>query len=137
LLLNNSNLDIQPYAIGAEDTIERMRINRRSIGANATLSTSPEYDSFNVIIRSAFSVIESKDAPKPDVVKIDVEGHECEVISGFEHHLQKVRSLYIEVHNEYGVQLEDIAGQIKDAGFEIPEVFEIGDDTVIIYACQR
>jgi len=49
------------------------------------------------------------DVLDPDIVKIDVEGHEMAVLRGMQDRLQTVRSVYVECHPELGVDPNEVA----------------------------
>lgn len=55
------------------------------------------------------------DAWSPDVVKIDVEGHECAVLDGMYETLQTVERVVVEVHD--GVEPGDVGDRLDAAGF--------------------
>jgi hypothetical protein len=68
--------------------------------------------------------------PRPDVVKIDVEGHEFSVLMGMTQALQNVRCVLIELHKN------DDLGEIEDLlqanSFETEVRWEIGTRKFII-----
>lgn len=57
-------------------------------------------DTITVTVARADELVAHGHAPRPDVVKIDVEGYEVEVIEGFGPllHEPSLRALYVEVH---------------------------------------
>lgn len=60
------------------------------------------------------------DAPDPDLIKIDVEGHELAVLRGLTERLSTARIVYIEVHGKHGVTAEDVSQLLP--GFEISDI---------------
>lgn len=66
--------------------------------------------------------------PPPDVVKIDVEGHECSVLNGMRQILGKhVRQLICEVHASALArhnQLGCVERILREAGFEVTRLYE-------------
>jgi FkbM family methyltransferase len=59
--------------------------------------------------------VEDAEWPSPDIVKIDVEGHEKQVIEGFENILDQVKVFYVECT---GNKKEEIERFLGDKGFE-------------------
>lgn len=60
------------------------------------------------------------DAPDPDVVKIDVEGHETEVLDGMRDRLETVDRVAVEVHA--GVDADRVRGRLSIAGLTVREI---------------
>lgn len=56
-------------------------------------------------------------SPPPDVLKIDVEGHEAAVLRGLAGHLENVDRVLVEVHD--GVSSEAVAAQLHDAELSV------------------
>lgn len=61
-----------------------------------------------------------KIGPRPDVIKIDVEGHEIAVLEGVTDHLQTVDRVVVEVHN--GVPPADVSDMLQDAGLRTTDI---------------
>ncbi|WP_083860907.1 FkbM family methyltransferase [Natrialba asiatica] len=59
-------------------------------------------------------------SPKPDVIKIDVEGHESAVLDGMDTVLPSIRRIVIEVHNDDEVR--DIEERLTTAGLNVIEI---------------
>lgn len=55
--------------------------------------------------------------PNPDVVKIDVEGHELAVLEGMEKVLSGVRIVFVECHPQHDVVQQEVAETLEQAGF--------------------
>jgi FkbM family methyltransferase len=89
------NVDCRQIALG--DVEVELLISRRgqfsSIAAHSTLARETAYEMVSVKPGDALV-----DLPRPNVVKIDVEGYEPEVIRGMSGTLRTVRAVYIEVH---------------------------------------
>jgi len=62
------------------------------------------------------------DAPDPDVVKIDVEGHEMQVLEGMSELLDTVRVIFVESHPNHGVEVEEVKAVLCKHGFEIETI---------------
>lgn len=58
------------------------------------------------------------DVDSPDILKIDVEGHELEVLKGLKQRLPDCRLVFIEVHTGLGVEIKDVKTVLKNAGLE-------------------
>lgn len=61
-------------------------------------------------------------APRPSVVKIDVEGHELEVLAGLRETLSGVERVAVEVHTGRGVEVSAVAARLEDAGLRVREL---------------
>lgn len=59
-------------------------------------------------------------SPPPDILKIDVEGHEAAVLRGLAGHLESVERVVVEVHD--GVSRDAIATQLEAAGLTVVEL---------------
>lgn len=57
--------------------------------------------------------------PAPDVLKVDVEGHEVAVLAGLDTHLATVRAAFIEVHPQHGVDVAAIRERLETAGLGV------------------
>jgi len=57
--------------------------------------------------------------PAPDIIKIDVEGHEAAVLDGLGDHLDGARTVLVEVHDQHGVDPASVRDTLTDAGFTI------------------
>ena len=68
--------------------------------------------------------------PRPDLVKIDVEGHEFRALKGMTQALQNVRCVLIELHEKD--DLEDIEDLLQANSFETEVRWEIGTRQFII-----
>lgn len=69
------------------------------------------------------------DAPTPDIVKIDTEGHEIAVLDGMEEVLQGVDRIVIEVHG--GTDPIDVAKRLEDAGLAVGEIGAVRPHTYV------
>ena len=58
----------------------------------------------------------------PDVVKIDVEGHEIQVLNGMGERLDTVRLIFVESHPNHGVEIEDVKSILRRHGFNIETI---------------
>jgi len=59
------------------------------------------------------------DAPEPDVVKVDVEGHEKAVLRGLQQGLEDARVVFVEVHHQHDVTVDEIKDLLRPRGFDV------------------
>lgn len=81
-----------------------------------------------VTTRRGDKLIECENIPKPDVMKIDVEGAEYLVIKGMGNALSHCRLLFCEVHSgiwQYGNSQEDFEKYLKNIGFSIEKTTQV------------
>jgi len=75
------------------------------------------------------------DVPKPDVVKIDVEGAEMSVLRGMGDLLDSCRLIYCETHakklNQRDESHEDVMDLLSDSGFSVEEIESRGEETFL------
>lgn len=57
-------------------------------------------------------------APQPDVVKIDVEGHELRVLDGMEGIMDDIRRVYVECHPDHNVDPEQVGTKLEEHEFQ-------------------
>lgn len=60
--------------------------------------------------------------PKPDVIKIDVEGHELSVLRGLVRSLPETRVVYVECHPQHGIRQQDVQAELEQAGFRLERI---------------
>lgn len=60
--------------------------------------------------------------PEPDAVKIDVEGHELQVLRGLGHYLDSVEVLIVECHPQHGVSYSEVAAVLSEHGLVVEKV---------------
>lgn len=65
------------------------------------------------------------DAPAPDVLKIDVEGHEIEVLEGLGTRLESAQFVLVECHPEFGAPVADVRPLLENTGYDT-EVIDAG-----------
>ncbi len=117
-------------AMGSSDGEITMSIENDPLAATHRIVesvSSPSSNVINVSIRSASSLISESPNLFPDVVKIDVEGHEGAVIDGMTPLLSdtRLRCIGIEVHfglleqRGEGKRPQQIEQTLKDNGFQV------------------
>lgn len=72
---------------------------------------------------------DSLDEPLPEIVKIDVEGHELDVLDGMEGVLSQVDTLYIEVHENHGIKKIDVYRRLWESGLKLEEEWNVREGT--------
>ena len=105
---------IRPWALGASDGELQLWLpkNPEHVSASCRPSEATSHDSFVAECRSLESVMRELDHAKVDVLKMDIEGHECEAVIGFEPVISNIKSIIIEIHTKmildsYGEQKLD------------------------------
>lgn len=96
-----SQVKLMNIAVGVEDGQISMEINDDPLAStHRVISTQHSGRGVEVSIRSASSLVRSGDAAFPNLVKIDVEGHEGAVMYGMQDLLSdsRLRCIGIEVH---------------------------------------
>lgn len=76
-------------------------------------------------------------APTPDVIKIDVEGHEQSVLRGMESHLRSIRCAFVECHPEFNVEPKEVERYLQDYGFTTWRLHTGRDDAVFVGATRN
>ncbi len=101
------NVEVHGWALGAgPGTAELVIPDPRRVRASATLQPElieifgdAEVRRATVRVGRLDDVIDAFGLPKPDLIKVDVEGFECEVVEGAANTLKSARpQLFIEVH---------------------------------------
>ncbi len=115
-----------PFAIGKCDTVMQFQQGSDELGATSRVIENAEGGE-KVTVRSVGSLLEKEKLSLPNFVKIDVEGFEYDVLSGFGPHLgnHSLKALGIEVHfgllRERGLSDAPAAMEemLKEAGFHL------------------
>jgi FkbM family methyltransferase len=89
-------------ALGKENTSANFLSDTKRAGGQCLEMHRPNADYFwerkQVSVRRAESLIEAQECDIPDMLKIDVEGGEYDVLTGFSEYLHYVREIMIEIH---------------------------------------
>lgn len=72
-------------------------------------------------------------APDPDIIKIDVEGHELNVLRGLGSRLETVQKIWVECHPNLGATKEDVTEYLNSMGFSVT-TYDIERSEPYIYA---
>jgi FkbM family methyltransferase len=97
----NHSVNLMNVAIGASDGIIAMSLETDPLAATHRIVESQSQENMvDVSIRSVSSIIQDSPELFPNIIKIDVEGHEGEVMDGMENILidSRLRCIGIEVH---------------------------------------
>lgn len=80
-------------------------------------NTSSSSSRFTVACSRIETLVASKKAPSPDILKIDVEGSELNVLKG----MGEVRPgrIYVEVHQNFGVSFRDVGSLLSQMGYKL------------------
>lgn len=108
-VLNNRQdaVDIRSYALSDSTAIKSFgggKNSTKKIGGHGRKILTRRGDELN---------------PKPDVIKIDVEGHELEVLDGLTETLSQVQRVVVEMHSEDDIK--DVQDYLEDAGLNLHE----------------
>lgn len=116
--LNNANVQIESYALSDSDGFMKIQLGSAQAGDGSHTITQEA----NVSIPTYRGDTVGERLPAPDAIKIDVEGHEKQVLDGLKKLLPEVEQLLIEVHPEHGVETSDIRGQLESSEFSVEQV---------------
>jgi FkbM family methyltransferase len=97
LKTNNSNIDYAIALVSSDDNLEvNFLENETASHINSTQSTGT--DTSNIVkTKSLVTILSEKKMPSPDFLKLDVQGHEIEVLKGCLNVLAKVEICLLEV----------------------------------------
>jgi len=122
-LNQRSNIKVLNIALSESDGMARFdTIQRDSTAAMAHLANEETDGTIEVVAKRGDKLVESGDVPKPDVLKIDVEGAEYLVLKGMSDALSSCRLIICELHSSierYGSSMDDFEMYLKNAGFLI------------------
>lgn len=110
------NIDVRNIALSDTNSELQMDVADGAVGGGAHRINSRG----NVSV----SARRGKDLndPSPDLVKIDVEGHEMKVIKGMGDKLSDCSIIYVEAHPDNGVAVESLHESLRSRGFETTEI---------------
>lgn len=93
------NVCLFPYAVGAEPGMAAMVIiEGRTTGGRVTEVKEPNNDWIEVEVVTLDGIVEKYQVPRIDLLKIDVEGHENEVLMGGQKALMVTKRMIMEHH---------------------------------------
>jgi FkbM family methyltransferase len=116
------------YLIGLSNAAREAGIieGKDALGATTRIATD-QHGSAMVRLESGDSLVESGQATRPNILKIDVEGHESEVLDGLRNTLRDpaVRAVFVEIHfailaaQGHPNAPREIAQLLRGSGFEV------------------
>lgn len=111
------NVDCYPYAISNENSTSYMPASNLSAAEVDVDRSEKDIVEIETVVGDEF--IQENKIPFPTVVKIDVEGHERQVLEGLENTLcqEQCRLVYCEVHDN--VNPNEIKNALTDMGYQI------------------
>jgi FkbM family methyltransferase len=122
-LNRRSNVKVFNIALSnAEGTAKFDTIHPGSSDVAAHLTNKETEGAIDVITKRGDKLINSGEAPTPDIIKIDVEGAEYLVMEGMGNTLSKCRIVICELHptiEDFGNSMEDFYTYLKKERFNI------------------
>jgi FkbM family methyltransferase len=124
---SSATVEVMPMALSDTEGVANLSVDGAS-PTNRLQAVAQGCGSFiEVAVRRADGLIRSGLAPMPTVLKVDVEGYELEVLSGFGDYLKshELRAVFVEVHfkilHERGLDHapKRIAALLSAAGFAV------------------
>lgn len=91
-----------------------------------------EGDEVMVRVRRMDSMIQRCELPRPDLIKIDVEGHAQEVLDGLGECLTQARGVLLETHTQ--ASYDAGVKRLREAGFSVEDELERGDVARVLVA---
>ena len=121
--LNRTNIDIRPIALSDEGGTAYLDVSKEYAGAGGgSISTEGSYE---ISLNKG-----DKISPQPDIIKIDVEGHEYSVLKGMTQVLENVRVTLIELHEDD--ELGKVQDILRENSFETEVRWEIGTRQFVV-----
>lgn len=115
-----SGSELKPLALGKENTDAIMLIDTSRAGGQHLemydLQADEKWQRQKVTLRRADSLIKSGECPRPQLLKLDVEGAEFDVLLGFGEFLNEVKWIVMEAHSQN--LYEKCYKLLSDHGFE-------------------
>lgn len=133
IALNGLDAVVYQYALSNTRGEAELLPDNGGLGSGEhTLVSKSTNDTINVRTTLGDNLIDEEKLPKPNVLKIDVEGQELDAIRGLKQTLSdsECRLVYCEIHpeklNSYGVTEGSLHNELKKAGFELERIHERG-----------
>ena len=124
--LNNLQINVWPFALSDKDGVTTLHVAQAGNSGMTSIHRWPGLQlarTQTIETVRASTLIDSGRAPAPDIVKIDVEGHEAAVLAGFGGLLSAVSLRAIVIEGEANFASPDAsdpsAKYLRDAGFSL------------------
>lgn len=118
--LNDIDGTIIPAAAHDEDGYFPLDVTPRKTDGSRRLSNEPSI----LTVPSATIDSLATQVNPPDILKIDVEGNEDRVLDGMTKQLGQCRSIYCEVHTQYGNAAESVISRLEEHGYTVKTIME-------------
>lgn len=137
--MNAGDVDHYRIAAAAEnDTVDFAVDTMEPQARMSTLATDGKgdrYEIHEVPARRLDTVVATESLPRPDVVKIDVEGAEYDVLEGMRETIESVRTLYCEIHHatigDFDADGDDVLAFIESRGFDVNTLHQRQDNQFV------
>lgn len=120
LSMNDATAICREYALSDQNAVQRLA----GPATNELSVTEADSSGWKVQTKRGDSV-----APRPEVLKIDVEGHEQQVLDGLRTTLPEIDRVVVEVHD--GVDGKQIKDQLRQADLSVVEIPTIRSQTYL------
>jgi FkbM family methyltransferase len=140
----NSGIEGHQVVISDEDGTVEFSVDKSDhFGRMSSMNSSDEdveYKSIEIESSRLDSFIDKEGLPKPDLVKIDVEGAELKVLKGLEQTMPAPRNIYCEIHHHRLEDFSSTSDEIHDVlttnGYNV-EVLHERNGTEFVKATTR
>jgi FkbM family methyltransferase len=97
---SNPRIKVMPFALSDSSGSATIERGNDEEAATARISDADGEDGIEIVLEKGDALVRTRQAAVPHVIKIDVEGHELEVLRGMQEVLaqQTLKHIFIEVH---------------------------------------
>lgn len=114
------------FGLGSESSKKPLLLAEKNTGSKIISATSITDSTIEVEIFAANDLIAAGKIQSPNLIKIDVEGHELEVLKGYD--LDDENLICVEVEVTLGTRnLGEIVAHFEQCGFELVKLVQHGD----------
>lgn len=132
------NITIFPIALSSKMGVNLFNMHN-PVWGGALSTFGQDYDqngdkmqtnfSYNIPGISGDEVVNTLNTPKPNHLKIDVDGIEHLILSGCENILKSINSVLIEINDDFLVQKQQSEQYLSQAGLILKQKFILGDNS--------